>query len=231
MCGAAAQLGSNLSTPVISNQATAPADVFRVQYFRGLLTGATLSTTGNGFTITGNTSPEEYVDIVNPGTNGADPHSSVTGVGDLCALIYVFDTNEELEECCGCLVTPDQLIEIPVIANLLSNPNNPRLVRNGVIKIISSAPTRLPAAEYDNSVCNPGAPNPTPTLREWITHTRAFAAAIGPPATGATLGVTEEEFSFAPLSTGEQNTLTTVCSGFTPQSTGAGVCSCPTPLL
>jgi hypothetical protein len=200
------------SNPFTSNAPATSPDVFRVNYFVGLNAGASL---GGGGTIT---SPEEYIDIVNPGTNGASGITS-SAVGDVCALIYVVDTAEELQECCGCVVTPDQLIELHVQRDLLSNPNNPRVVHNGAIKIISSAP-----ASGTSDKCNPGAPNPTPELREWITHVRNI------PAVGAglaTVGVTEVEFSFADLSTGEESFLASACSQIQNGSTGSGVCSCP----
>ena len=115
------------TSPYTSNQADPATDYFRVNYFSNIQGGAAYvpvnsgtglgsqnGNAGNIMTVTGATTPDEFVDIVNPGTNGAAPNSAFTGVGDLCALIYVVDTQEELQECCGCLVTPDQLIELSV---------------------------------------------------------------------------------------------------------------------
>lgn len=201
------------SSPFTSNATGTSPDVFRVNYFRGLNTGAAL---GGGGTIT---SSEEYIDIVNPGTNGASGITS-SAVGDLCALIYVVDTAEELQECCGCVITPDQLIEIPVQADLISNPNNPRVLHNGTIKIISSTP-----ATGTTNRCNAGAPNPTPELKEWITHVRNIPAVAG--GNPATVGVTEVEFAFADLSTGEESFLASACSQIQNGSTGSGICTCP----
>lgn len=198
-----------------------PPDVFEVNYFRGLNEGASLG--GNPPTVSGATSPEEYLDIVNPGTAGASG-STQSPVGDLCALIYVVDVNEELQECCGCLVTPDQSIEIGVQTSLIANPYNPRVQHNGVIKIIKSTPSGPPASENDNTVCHPEAPNPTPTLEAWITHVRTIEAA-GAPATA----VTEVPFSVAGLSPAEQASLTNSCKAIEDQGTGSGICSCNPP--
>ena len=136
--GVAAQLGSNISTPVISNAATSTPDVYQVQYFRQA------NTAGIADTI---------IDIVDPGTNGLAP---------LCADIYVLLPDEELSECCGCPITHNQLIEGGVNANLTGNPANGRPVHNGVIKIISAATpsTGGCAASVQN-------PTPTSTLRSW----------------------------------------------------------------
>jgi hypothetical protein len=43
--------------------------------------------------------PDATVRINNPGSTN----------GDLCAMIYVYDSNQEMNECCGCLTTPDGL--------------------------------------------------------------------------------------------------------------------------
>jgi len=207
-------------------------DTFRVNYFSSLQGGASFSpqpsygtySNGNAYntpTVSGATTADETVSIVNPGTDGIVPGTST---GDLCALIYVVDTAEELQECCGCLVTPDQLIELSVQNDLDSNPHNGVVVHSGAIKIISSAPTGAAASEYDDSVCNPGAPNPTPALREWITHTRLI---------NSTTRVTETPFSEATLSTGgagsELAFLGAQCTNIRTQGTGSGLCNCPAP--
>ena len=181
---AAAQSRNVQSSPYVSNQAFTAPDNYRVNYFANLMQGATVGTLtatsslkdngndSNQTPVGGATSPDDPVDIVNPGTNGA---SGVLGsaVGDLCALIYVVDTREELEECCGCLVTPDQLIELSTQKDLLANPAHPFIIHSGTIKIISSTPTGpggtgATIAEYNNAVCDPSNPNPVETLRRRI---------------------------------------------------------------
>jgi hypothetical protein len=39
----------------------------------------------------------------------------------LCAMIYVFDADQEMGECCGCPITPNELQTYSVEDNLLSN--------------------------------------------------------------------------------------------------------------
>ncbi|MFZ0888087.1 MAG: ice-binding family protein [Candidatus Binataceae bacterium] len=54
-------------------------------------------------------------------------------------MLYVFDDNEELQECCGCPVTPDQVLTLSVINNLTSNLGVSGADRAaGVIDVISS---------------------------------------------------------------------------------------------
>ena len=191
-------------------------DVFEVNYF----TNKNAGVVNAGGTAT---SPDDTVDIVNPGLLGAGNERD--GTGDLCAMIYVIDTAEELQECCGCLVTPNQLIELSVQRNLLTNPNNGVPIHSGTIKLIKSVPVGMPAGEYDNSVCHPEAPVPTPTLRAWITHTRTITYG----ASQSLVATTESLFSAATLSSIEKNFLATEC-GFIQAEAGAGRCTCPSPL-
>src|ERR1022692_4405882 len=74
-----------------------PADVLKVDYF------ANANTAG---------APDGTLRITNPGTSG----------GNLCAAIYVFDSGEELSECCSCKTTPNGLKTLSVNTDLTSNP-------------------------------------------------------------------------------------------------------------
>jgi hypothetical protein len=65
--------------------------------------------------------------------------------GTLCADIYVFDDNEQLQACCGCPVTPDGLRTLSVTNNLTSKFGVSKADLNaGVIKVISSLPNFVP---------------------------------------------------------------------------------------
>jgi len=174
------------SSPTTSPATTGP-DVYRVNYFRNANTAGYAS---------------NVIDIVDPGTNGS---------GNLCADIYVVTPDEELAECCGCKLTPDQLIEISVNGNLTQNAATGGVVHNGVIKIISSTPTA-------SGTCNAGAPVPTPSLREWITHDTNLTGTHHP---------TEVEFSNPDLSTAEESSLAGTCAFFQSHLSGHGICTCP----
>jgi hypothetical protein len=142
--GSAAQSEAALAKPLVSNTSNAvpgTTDVYIVNYFRNLNLGATINSNSTTTPVTGATSPDDPVDVVNPGENGSAFGAPKNTVGDLCAMVYVFDQEEELSECCGCLITPDQLIEFSTQYNLISNPENGRIIHNGVIKIVAAAPT------------------------------------------------------------------------------------------
>jgi len=65
-------------------------------------------------------------------------------VGTLCAEIYVFDSEEEMGECCGCPVSPNGLDQISVGRDLLAN-----WFISGVLPraaLLSKSPLRRPDA-------------------------------------------------------------------------------------
>jgi len=136
----------------------------------------------------------------NPGSTGG-----TSPTGDLWALIYVFDADQQLVECCGCLLTPDGLRTLDVNSDLTSNPNNGlfSLSGTGVIKVASS------------SNRNPGVPIVFKgTILGWGTHSNHNGS------------ITETTSQKVTVSPGEANRLAAVCSIIESNSSGAGVCSC-----
>ena len=159
--------------------------------------------------------PSGTVHIVNPGTAMTRINANGRPLnGNLCADIYVLNNDQQVVECCGCILTPDSERTINIDVNLLGNPDNPGLVTNdGVIKTISATP---------DPGCDPsgdrGAVKPVPSLRLWATH-------IQTRPTG-TFAETEEEFETAPLSSNELLNLENQCSAIFTSGSGPGVCTC-----
>ena len=143
--------------------------------------------------------PDGTVRITNVGTNITTP-----GSGNLCALIYVFEPDQQMAECCGCLITPDGLLTLSINANLTDNPLTPVTLTTGAIKIVSSA----------GGACNAAKPVPTAGVRAWGTHIQAAGV------------VTETEFVDSTLSTGELNLLKSKCGSIQSNGSGFGICSC-----
>jgi hypothetical protein len=163
-----------------------PADTLKVDYFSGA------NTSGN---------PDGTVRITNPGTSG----------GNLCAAIYVYDSFQELSECCSCKVTPNGLLTLSVDTNLTSNPLTGVTLTTGSIRIVAS---KVPA----NGVC-PALPDyvvPTPSVRAWATHIQAGGV------------ITETASQDATFSAAEQNLLQGDCYAASLVGSGRGVCSCGT---
>src|SRR5450755_54230 len=112
-------------------------DVYRLNYFANNTAGA----------------PDATVRIDNPGLT----------YGNLCAMIYVFDNDQQLTECCGCVETHNGLRTLSVRNDLTRNPLTGVRSINGVIKILSTTPV--------GGVCNPAATaNAVPRIRAWATH-------------------------------------------------------------
>ena len=147
--------------------------------------------------------PDATVRIDNPGLT----------YGNLCAMIYVFDADQQLSECCGCVETHNGLRTLSVRNDLTSNPLTGRVSTNGVIKVVSSA--------INNSPCDPTSNvSPKANLRAWGTH-------IQNPV-GAAFPITETESSDSTLGATELANLQAQCAFINILGSGQGVCSCGT---
>lgn len=164
-----------------------PPDVFTVNYFAG-------NTPGN---------PDATVRITHPGTSTAYT---------LCALVYVFHSDQQMAECCGCALTPNGLRTMSVASDLTSNPLTGVALPTGMIKIVSS----VPAA----GICDPRKITATAGLRSWATHVQALP--------GFAPYVTETAFSDATLSTTEITRLQNLCKSIVANGSGHGICTCGT---
>src|SRR5271169_4455599 len=163
-------------------------DVFRINYFSNAnVAGA----------------PDATIRIDNPGLT----------YGNLCAMIYVFDADQQLTECCGCVETHNGLRTLSVRRDLTSNPLTGVISTNGVIKIVSAA--------VNNSPCDPTANvKPTANLRAWVTHIQN--------AVGTAYPITETESSDSTLGATELANLQAQCAFVNILGSGQGICSCGT---
>jgi len=186
-----------LGVSASAQEITGP-DVFKINYFAN-----------NG--VAG--APDATVRIDNPGTveteGGGSPES-------LCAMIYVFDNDQQLSECCGCLVTPNGLRTLSVSKDLTSNPLTGVVSNNGVIKIVSELPNRLFLCDPTTEVAEAVA-----TVRAWASHVQNKVGVAYP--------ITETAFTDATLSQQEFSfNLIEQCSFAQRLGSGKGVCTCGT---
>jgi hypothetical protein len=137
---------------------------------------------------------------------------NVTGTS-LCAMFYVFDTNEEMNECCGCSVSPDDLRTLLIDTDLTGNPLAGATLTRGVIELV-------PADITSNPTCNPTSITPVGELAAWSTHVQI--------ATPGTYVQTETTFDPALLNSTTQSSLQTTCSFVQSLGSGGGVCTCGT---
>jgi hypothetical protein len=162
-------------------------DVFKVNYFSNNAGSA----------------PDATVRIDNPGLT----------YGNLCAMVYVFDADQQMTECCGCVETHNGLRTLSVRRDLTSNPLTGVVSSNGVIKIVSAA--------VNNSPCDPTANvKPTANLRAWVTHIQN--------AVGTAWPITETESSDSTLGATELANLQAQCDFVNILGSGHGICSCGT---
>ena len=172
---------------IIGAGAASAQDVYKVNYFSNNSAPA----------------PDATVRIDNPGVT----------YGNLCAMVYVFDADQQLTECCGCVETHNGLRTLSVRSNLTSNPLTGVVSRNGVIKVVSAA--------VNNSPCDPTS-NVTPkaNLRVWVTHIQN--------AVGTAWPITETESSDSTLGATELANLQAQCAFINILGSGQGICSCGT---
>ena len=160
-------------------------DVFKINYFSNNASPA----------------PDATVRIDNPGLT----------YGNLCAMVYVFDADQQLSECCGCIETHNGLRTLSVRSNLTNNPLTGIVSRTGVIKVVSAA--------VNNSPCDPTS-NVTPkaNLKVRVTH-------IQNPV-GTAYPITETESSDSTLGATELANLQAQCAFIGILGSGQGVCTC-----
>jgi hypothetical protein len=173
---------------------------------------------------------DNIIRLVNP-NGSANPFLNGGIEQPVCAMIYVFDDDEEMGECCGCLVTSAGLLTISVEHNLTSNwglsggPEGGEH-QNGAIAIVAASPNAGPSG------CNPSnVPGYTATttnnLLGSITHNQIVqSGATSDPSRIS--GITE--IGLFDDAGGDPTNLTYLqnqCGAITGNGSGGALCSCP----
>jgi hypothetical protein len=183
--------------PTPTPTSAAKSDTFQIRYASNLNIG------------------DSVFNISNAGTQGgSDP------AGNVCANVYVFSPDEQMISCCACLVTPDALVSLSAVNDLISNTLTPARPNSIVIKLLTTVPAGANLTQCDASLRR----NATLAsgLRAWGTTLHALPAA-------GSYGVTETEFSHATLSQSELSQLESFCGFIQDDGSGSGICkSCRT---
>ncbi len=131
--------------------------------------------------------------------------------GNLCADIFVFDSFEELSECCSCLETPDGLRTLSINSDLTANPLTGVTLATGVIKVVAAATTgnTCPVPNKISLVTNG-------EIQGWATHIQ-----------NSNYAITETASQVSYLSAAEQKRLAQQCGAILSVGSGKGICSCP----
>jgi hypothetical protein len=161
---------------------------YRVDYFANANTGG---------------APDATLRLDNDGAAG----------GNLCANIFVFDSNEELSECCSCLETPDGLRTLSVNTDLTANPLTGDTLSTGVIKIEAAKTVGNTCPLYPNTYT--AATNAE--IQGWATHIQ-----------NSNFAITETASQVSYLSATESTRLAQQCGAIKSVGSGAGLCTCGT---
>lgn len=154
---------------------------------------------------------DNLIDLINP----------TRANNTLCAMIYVFDADQEMGECCGCPITSNGLLALSVQTDLTDNwevslddtgagvidfvdalPNNPGCgdhgSSDGNFQSVSGGAPAVPAcniapiATSPSDGCDPSlAYSQTPNLSGYIDHLRVIASIIHLTAVSIFSGYTE----------------------------------------
>ena len=155
-----------------------------------------------------------YFDAAYAQTLGIEGTVRLTNTGltgeNLCAMVYVFDQHQVLNECCGCPVSDSGLLTLSLLNDLTANTLSGTLPQAGMIEVVSSDPTQNPQ-------CDPGSLAPTGIIVGSETNPQ--------PDGDGTFQVTERNFTQVPLG-GEGTVLQNECSYLKQLGSGAGICTC-----
>jgi hypothetical protein len=198
---------------------------------------------------------DNIIRLVNP--NGA-ANSNLAGAKPetVCAMIYVFDANQEMGECCGCPLSSAQLATFSVQDNLTSDwsVQTPLSTAgadntNGAFAIVAAAPNTIgvPAGPYGSTFLNTGggglagqclgdaccdptnAPGYSVTIASNLLGSITHNQLVArPPRRAVSFGITETALSDD--AGGDPTNLTYLqsqCGALLGNGTGGGICTCP----
>ncbi|MGA8541631.1 MAG: hypothetical protein WB566_19165 [Terriglobales bacterium] len=136
------------------------------------------------------------------------------GTGNICVNTYVFDTREEMNECCACTVTPDGFRSISAKTDLTKNPIITGTVLTNII-------VKLVATEKIGLTCDPT------TEATLLPGMAAWGTTLTPaPPAGKTYSAIPVEYKDEPLSAAEYLSLTSTCYFAGRLGSGSGICTC-----
>ena len=187
---------------------------------------------------------DNIIRLVNP--NGA-ANGNLAGAKEqtVCAMIYMFDDDQEMGECCGCPLSSTQLATFSVNHNLTSNwgliSPEPGTVLSednalGAIAVVAAGTNALPTCLGQSGACNGGCdPTNVPgysvttanNLLGSITHNQSVqTGSIGNQNFVPTL----TEIAFSDDAGGDPTNLIYLqnqCGALVGNSSGGGICNCP----
>ena len=207
--------------------------------FLGLMMSAPAMAAGTqGYALFGSYDTNEFendniVRLVDPlgCGNGAILNVACHGETELCAMIYVFDNDQEMGECCGCPMTPNELQVYSVTDNLADNwalASGPS--GSGVVVIGVGVP------QNSNYTCSTNSGRTNPACNFGCDPTQGFqpASTIFGSISGAQQIGTKRNLTELPLFNNgvgdpvDDAYLVNECGVLVANGSGSGYCTCPT---
>jgi hypothetical protein len=159
--------------------------------------------------------PIALVAYFSPHSSAADGTIRITNPGgtgsDLCAMIYVFDKDQQMSECCGCTLTPNGLRTLSLTNDLISNPLTGVPPTSGTVMLVTSDAA-------NTSSCTPSSFSPDGLSVAWATHLYYGTSNVA--------AISETEFSRTPLPATLASGLKAQCMFIEQLGSGQGVCTC-----
>jgi hypothetical protein len=163
---------------------------------------------------------ESLINLINTGANGAAPLGPGLGgaVGNTCVNVYAIDPSEELISCCSCLLTPNQVMNLGVNADLTIKTETGVVPPSVVIKLVNTlaGPTGT-GTSCSNSASFAGSAG-FPIAQGLVAY------GTTPQAVGTVYNVVEHPFIPSTLSAGELTSLTGRCASIIGNASGYGIC-------
>ena len=125
--------------------------------------------------------------------------------------MYAFSPDEQLISCCSCTVTPNALVSLSAVSDLISNTLTPARPNSIVVKLIATAGTTCNAS-------NVPVANLAAGMVAWGTTIHAA------PTSPVTYSVTETAFKEKGLSAAELARVTSFCGFIQSNGSGFGIC-------
>jgi hypothetical protein len=239
-----ANLGGNFSSqvyvywpggPAVPSVATMALVGYEVLLYNPL--GVELYDPGDGnhtFTVDDNVSPgpaESYINMINTGANGANLLGPGYGnpLGNTCVNVYAFDPTEELVACCSCMLTPNQVANLGVNANLLAKTQTGIIPTSVTIKLLNSlaepksggTATDCNNSAYLVGIGTPGVANTTFPIENGLV---AYVSTPGTTNGTTWTNLSEHPFIPATLSADELTSITGRCGSLIGNGSGYGIC-------
>lgn len=229
------QNGAAIGTPLLTSSyatGTGCTSAFQINYFANLFAGdfSYIRATNDGSVVTA------------ASVKDASDTTTNYKTGNICMNVYAFDAAEEMVSCCACRITPNGLVSVSIVQDVLSNTLTPFLPSSLTVKLVATTPIILGSNPINpTESCNPAFPyglnsgspttvtgntlpaNLTTTQQNLAPSLHAWGTTVEAQPTG--YGVTRVEFSNATLGlSSEIIRLSLFCGFVTSNGSGFGTC-------